>query len=279
VVPTDFSEGSQRALERGLRLPLGPKSKVTLLHVLPDDIPGVLRKEAIAESERSLDKQLARVHTLAAERGLSPRQFVTDVVEGDSAAQILKRAHAVEADVICVGRHGRTTSLLDLHIGSTAKKVIKQGDVPVLVVRVPPARAYERAVIAVDLTLASTKLVKLARPFVEEAREVELLHASSVPYQDYVVVPDERAEEIREDALRLATKDLKALAAKTAFKAGTKVLGGDARLLILEEAKARNAELIAVGTHGRTGVRRLILGSVAEWIMTHATCDVLVARG
>ena len=38
VVPTDFSEGSQQALERALNLPLGPKSKVTLLHVLPDDI-------------------------------------------------------------------------------------------------------------------------------------------------------------------------------------------------------------------------------------------------
>ena len=46
-----------------------------------------------------------------------------------------------------------------------------------------------------------------------------------------------------------------------------------------EEAKAKKAELIIVGTHGRKGVRKLILGSVAEWTMTHAGCDVLVARG
>lgn len=281
VVPTDFSEGSQQALERALRLPLGPKSKVTLLHVVPDDIPGVLRKEAITEAERSLEKQLARVHGLAMERGLTPRQFVMDVVEGDGVEQILKRAHTVEADVICMGRHGRTmaTSLLELHIGSTAKSVVKRGDVPVLIVRTAPKAAYLRALVSVDLTLASPKLLKAARPYVEEAQEVELLHASSVPYEDYVVVSGEKAEEFREDAFRAATRDLKALITKTGFRAETKVVGGDARLLIIEEAKLRKAELIVVGTHGRRGVRKLILGSVAEWVMTHAQCDVLVTRG
>lgn len=279
VVPTDFSEGSQQALERALRLPLGPKSKVTLIHVIPDDIPGVLRKEAIVEAERSLEKQLARVRPLAMERGLTPRQFVMDVLEGDAVEQILKRAHTVEADVICMGRHGRASSVLELHIGSTAKSVVKRGDMAVLIVRTPAKASYQRALVSVDLTLASSKVLKTARPYVEEAQEVELLHASSVPYEDFVVVSGEKAEEFREDAFKAATRDLKALVAKTGFKAETKVVGGDARLLILEEAKLRNAELIVVGTHGRRGVRKLILGSVAEWTMTHAHCDVLVTRG
>ncbi|MDP1830179.1 MAG: universal stress protein [Archangium sp.] len=278
VVPTDFSEGSQQALTRALRLPLGPKSKVTLLHVVPDDIPGTLRKQAILEAERNLEKALKQVHQLAIDRGLLPRQFVADVVEGDSEAQILKRAHTVEADVICMGRHGRT-SLVELRIGSTARKVVKRGDVPVLLVRAPATRTYQSALIAVDLTLASAKVIKTARPYVEDASDVEVLHASSVPFEDYVVVSGDRAEEFRDEALKGATKDLKALVAKSGLKAETRVLGGDARLLIIEEAKVRKAELIIVGTHGRKGVRKLILGSVAEWIMTHATCDVLVTRG
>lgn len=276
-MPTDFSDGAQQALTRALRLPLGPKSKVTLLHVVPDDIPGVLRKEALSEAERSLDKALARVHQLALDRGLSPRQFVADVVEGESSAQILKRAHTVEADVICMGRHGRT-SLVELRIGSTALKVVRHGDVPVLIVRSPAPRSYQSAIIAVDLTLMSSKVLKAAKPFVEDTNQVEVLHASSVPFEDYVVVSGDRAEEYREETLKGAIKDLDTLVAKSGLKATGRVLGGDARLLIVEEAKARNAELIVVGTHGRKGVRKLILGSVAEWIMTHATCDVLVAR-
>ncbi len=125
---------------------------MTLLHVVPDDIPGTLRKDAIEEAERSLEKSLAKVHQLAMDRGLSPRQFVADVVEGSSAEQIVKRAHTVEADVICMGRHGRT-SFLELRLGSTSRKVVKLGDVPVLLVRSPATRSYQSALIAVDLTL------------------------------------------------------------------------------------------------------------------------------
>jgi nucleotide-binding universal stress UspA family protein len=278
VVPTDFSEGAHQALTRALRLPLGPKSKVTLLHVLPDDIPGRLRKEAIAESERNLEKALARVHQLALERGLSPRQFVTDVLEGDAATEVIKRARTVEADVICMGRHGRSKSLLELTIGSTAKKVVRNGDAPVLIVRRPPTAAYQRAVIAVDLTLGSPKVLKAAKPYVENASQLEVLHATSVPYQDYVVMSDELAQEVRDDFTVSAEKDLRALVTKSGLRADWRILAGDARLLIVEEAKVRDAELVVVGTHGRKGVRKLILGSVAEWIMTHAACDVLVTR-
>ncbi len=277
VVPTDFSDGSLQALTRALRLPLGPKSKVTLLHVVPDDIPGTLRKDAIREAERSLEKSLARVHQLALARGLAPRQFVADVVEGDSAQQIIKRAHTVEADVICMGRHGRR-SFVELRLGSTSRRVVKLGDVPVLLVRSPATTSYQSVLVAVDLTLSSAKVIKLARPWLEDADQVEVLHASSVAYEDYVVVSGERAEEFRDDALKSATRDLKALLTKTGIKAQPRVIGGDARILIIEEAKARNAELIVVGTHGRSGVRKLILGSVAEWTMNHAACDVLVMK-
>lgn len=279
VVPTDFSEGAHQALERVLHLPLGPKSKVTLLHVLPEDIPGKLRKEAIAEAERSLEKTLARAHQLALRQGLAPSQFVADVVEGDPAQQVLKRAHTVEADVICMGRHGRR-SLANLLIGSTARKVVKLGDVPVLLVRNPPVDAYRRALIAVDLSRGTPAQLKAARPYVEEAMDLEVLHASSVPYEDYVLVPSARADEFRAAAVKTAQKDLAAVISKAGLvRAETQVLGGDARLLIIEEAKSRKSELIVVATHGVKGAKRLILGSVAEWVMTNAGCDVLVTRG
>ncbi len=273
----DFSSGSKQALARALRLPLGPKSKLTLLHVVPDDIPGRLRKEALAEAERNLEKAVADARPQLTERGLSTRQFVVDVVEGSNAHHIVKRAHTVEADVICMGRHGRN-SLLNLHIGSTAVKVVKEGDVPVLLVRNEVHDVYRRALIAVDLTLSSPRVVKTAKPFVAEANELDVLHASSVPYEDYVVTTGLHAEASRQSAIKEAKKDLELLMTKTGLNARAQVLGGDARLLIIEEAKTRQAELIVVGTHDRKGVRKLIMGSVAEWIMTHAPCDVLVTH-
>jgi nucleotide-binding universal stress UspA family protein len=278
VVPTDFSQGALLSLERALHLPLGPKSKVTLLHVLPDDIPGRLRKEAIAEAERSLEKMLARVRTLAVRRELAPSQFVADVVEGDPAEQILKRAHTVEADVICMGRQGRS-AIAELLIGSTAHKVVKLGDVPVLLVRGASVNAYRRTLIAVDLSQGSASQLKAAKPYVEDAMELEVLHAASVSYEDFVLVPLEHAEQARDAAVKGAKEELSALVRKAGLvRAESKVLGGDARLLITEEGKAFGAELIIVGTHGLKGAKRIIVGSVAEWVMSNASCDVLVTR-
>jgi nucleotide-binding universal stress UspA family protein len=54
--------------------------------------------------------------------------------------------------------------------------------------------------------------------------------------------------------------------------------GGDARQVILDVAAERNADLVALGTHGRSGVAHVLLGSVAEAVIRAAGCDVLVAR-
>ncbi|MFO0593925.1 MAG: universal stress protein [Myxococcaceae bacterium] len=277
VVPTDFSEGAQHAVERVMRLPLAPKSKVTLLHVLPDDIPGKLRKEALAEAERSLEKSCARAAQLALSLGVKA-QVVCDVVEGSAAEQIVKRAHTVEADLVCMGRHGRR-SLVNMLLGSVAAKTIRIGDVPVLLVKHAPVNAYRRVVIAVDLQKGSDKVLKVSRPFVEEALDLSVLSATSVPYEEFVMLETGRADELRAEATRDAQKQLSALISKVGLvRAEAMVLPGDARVLILEQARTRAVELIVVGTRGLTGVKRLVLGSVAEWVLQNATTDVLVTR-
>ena len=53
---------------------------------------------------------------------------------------------------------------------------------------------------------------------------------------------------------------------------------GDARSVILSEAASMSADLIALGTHGRSGLAHMLIGSVAEWVMVNANVDVLVSR-
>lgn len=277
VVPTDFSAGAQVALERALHLPLAKKAKVTLIHVLPEDIPGKLRKQAIEEAERSLEKAIARVHGMAAARGLSPAQFVTDVLEGEPAQQILKRAHTVEAGVVVLGRHGRRP-VADLFMGSTAQKVVRQGDVPVLLTQLPVPHAYHRALVAVDLKRSSIDLVKQARPVLAQAVEVTVFHASRVPFEEYVTMTGELTRSYREDFLADAKSDLDRLLKKTQLDATPVAQPGDARLLVLEEVREKRVELLVVGTHRKKRLERLFMGSVAEWLLTHAKCDVLVTH-
>jgi nucleotide-binding universal stress UspA family protein len=62
------------------------------------------------------------------------------------------------------------------------------------------------------------------------------------------------------------------------LKAEARVGSGDPRFLLVDTAAHEGADLIVVGTHGRTGVQRLILGSVASHVISHAPCSVLVVR-
>jgi nucleotide-binding universal stress UspA family protein len=58
----------------------------------------------------------------------------------------------------------------------------------------------------------------------------------------------------------------------------SRVLQGDPRETLVEEAREQHADLIVVGSHGRTGLERLVMGSVASHVVTHAPCSVLVVR-
>lgn len=277
VVPTDFSAGAQAALERVLHLPLSKRAKVTVVHVVPDDIPGRLRKQAIDEAGRSLEKTVARVHGLAIERGLTPAQFVTDVLEGDAAREIIKRAHTVEADVVAIGRHGRRP-VADLFLGSTAQKVVRSGDVPVLLVQLPSSQPYAHALVAVDLKPGALQLAKRAAPVFSQDTSVTVFHASRVPFEEYVTMTGELTKSYREDFLKDAKDDLKALIEKAGLDAQGVAQPGDARLLVLEEVRKEHVDLLVVGAHEKKRLQRLFMGSVAEWLLTHAKCDVLVMR-
>ena len=100
-----------------------------------------------------------------------------------------------------------------------------------------------------------------------------------MPFESFVALstPDRTAWRDRYETEAL--KAFKALAKKlTTLDFVTDVRTGDPRALILEESARLHSDLIVVGTQRRAGVRRLLLGSVAEWVMRNASADVLVAH-
>jgi nucleotide-binding universal stress UspA family protein len=276
VVATDFSPGGQLALDRALRLPLHPKARLEVLHVVPDGIPGKLRKQALGEALAGLEKLVAARQEALAARGLSASQVGLEVIEGAVAAKVARHARAVDADVVVIGRHGRRP-VADLFLGSTAQKIVRRGETPVLLVQLPPEVPYGSVVAGLDLEAPSLAVLK-ASQLVSPGARVRAVTASVATFEDYVSIPGELALELRDQLLEDARVALTALLAKAGVQAEGAVKPGDPRLVLLEEARAAEASLIVVGSHGRKGIKRLFLGSVAEWVLGHATCDVLVVR-
>lgn len=274
LLPTDFSPGAKLAFERVLTLPLAEGAKVSLVHVLPKDIPGTLRKKAIDEAERALQALADDGHRR------SKARFTTSVLEGPAAHLLAKRALVQDAELICLGRHGRRP-LADLVVGTTAVKVLRKTDAPVLVVNGVVDGAYQRPLVAVEAHASAAAVLKTALAALGPVSgKVPVLHAAAVPFEDFVVLADGTRKAYRESVVKRAARALEILARKYAKRATFEPLVklGDARLIIHEEAKARAADLVVIGSHAKRPVDRLLLGSVSEWVTTHAPCDVLVAR-
>jgi nucleotide-binding universal stress UspA family protein len=96
----------------------------------------------------------------------------------------------------------------------------------------------------------------------------ELLSASVI---------EEVQEEQERQHQRIADKAAAQLK-EAGLTAEARAMSGDPRFTLVDEAEKERADLVVVGTHGRTGVKRLLLGSVASFVVAHAPCSVLVVR-
>jgi nucleotide-binding universal stress UspA family protein len=276
VVATDFSAGALQALERALTLPLGLKGTVTVLHVIPDDIPGKLAKQARAEANQSIEKLLVRAKPAVLAAGLTPARVEAEVLEGVPVKALSARARALKAELFVLGRHGRRP-VADLFMGSTAQRLVRALEVPVLLVQTPAATPWKKALTATAIEPKASALLKLAAT-VAPAAELLAFNASLVPFEEYVTLSGEVTAAFRDECLEEATERLAGLVRSSGVAATASARSGDPRLLIIEEALAFHANLIVLGTHAPKGLKRLVLGSVAEWVLGHAVCDVLVAR-
>jgi nucleotide-binding universal stress UspA family protein len=89
--------------------------------------------------------------------------------------------------------------------------------------------------------------------------------------------PDRAREEVKEQAERLVAGIAEKLRA-SGLMVETIVRDGDPRTVIVDEAKSWSADLIVVGSHGYTGLKRLLLGSVAQAVVDHSPCPVEVVH-
>ena len=125
---------------------------------------------------------------------------------------------------------------------------------------------------------AARNIVKQFRTQDSEVRVltvVEPLSTAAVPQMSAGYYPE--LEDQKREARTLVERTAKMLA-EAGFKTSTVVLTGDAKTIILDEAADCKADLIVVGSHGRRGLGRFLLGSVPEAIARHTSCSVEIVR-
>ncbi|MBW6503486.1 universal stress protein [bacterium] len=283
VVATDFTPGAAWASGRAALLPLGRVAKVLILHVLPGGMPADLHVRAGQDARRSLDEVVLPAFRISKAAGGGGAAAASVVRVGMPYVEIIREARVRAADLIVLGRHGRR-GIRDLFLGSTAERVIRNGSAPVLLVNGKPSRPYRRVLIALDLGDTSPATVELAlRAAGPGVAEMSVLHACAMPFQGFIasgLTPAE-LDAYRRDSRTAGLSRLRRFLESLGDR-GVRwrpiVRSGDPRVEILREAEKSRADLIVLGTHGRTGVSHSLLGSVAQWVVRRAERDVLVAR-
>jgi len=141
LVPTDFSDCSERAVQAAVEIAIYFRAKITLFHVISEHIRQCtvdycLTEEAVAQLERDiLDSIRNRLNKTAATlQGNGKLEAAVEIARGVPYEEILKAQREGKNDLIVIASHGRTGLLKHL-IGSVAEKVMRGATCPVLLVR------------------------------------------------------------------------------------------------------------------------------------------------
>lgn len=232
-------------------------------------------------TREALDGQLRTLSEPLVQRGWTVSRLVA---RGRAASAIVDAARELEADLVVTGSRGRGP-LRSMLLGSVAAEVAAQAPCPVLVARRP---TVGRLVVATDGSSISRAIPeRLAAWAVFDGLPAEAVAVSipDGPVFETVVslytLGDERLATRRRELRAGYENDANEMAERLTeygMPATPHLRAGDPSHEIIGVAEDREADLIVTGTRGLGGIDRLLLGSVARNVLTHARCSVLVMR-
>jgi nucleotide-binding universal stress UspA family protein len=288
-VAIDFSPNSDEALRQAHDRALSTGAQLAACHIVPNELrsnllfPDISRITALKfplEMKQIAEAAAARVAEIT---GRTEGEFELIVDDGTPQALILSRAEEWLADLIIVGSHGQT-SAADALLGSVTDRVIRHAHCPVLIVR--PGKRTGRIVAGTDFSDPVLPALRAAGDEAERTgAELTVVHSldmvwslAAYPALAFGGAPfNISAEQIKELEL-VATQRLEESLKQLNVSGDTLVTTGPAGRALIDIASERKADLIVVGTIGRTGLRRALLGSVAETVAKGAPCSVLIVR-
>ena len=285
----DFSSGSDEALRQAHGRALSSRAKLTVCHVVPNElrnhalvhhIDRIQSLEAAPIGERIARTAAGRIKEIT---GRTESEFDLIVDQGTPYAAILIQAEKWFADLIVVGSQGETMRP-EAGLGSVANKIVRYAHCPVLIAR--PLKGSHQIVTGTDFSDPALPALRAAAVEAQRTRgELTVLHSLDLVWPSAGITSmalggnpfniSDKEMDILEEA---AGEKLADALNKLDIKGRAFVTRGSAEFSLIETAAHLKADLLVVGTVGRTVLRRLLLGSVAEIVATQAPCSVLLVR-
>ncbi|MBF0424411.1 MAG: universal stress protein [Magnetococcales bacterium] len=267
LLASDGSEFSAAAVREGTNMAKRCGSHMHVMSLVASGAEYGGLGESILKQEIAMAS--AHLDDIKGQAGAAGVACETHVVHGQVVdREILSMAEKLTADLIVMGRRGRR-GLARMMLGQATANVIGRANCNVLVV--PRAAHIEgrHIVLATDGSRYADAAALTAG---------ELARRCNTPVTVVSVVNPEDAAGRRADTEQIVNRVVKHLA-NEGVKVEGRVLEGRADACIIEVAQEKNADLIVVGSHGRTGLERILVGSTTERILNGTSCAVFVVKG
>lgn len=292
VFPTDFGETAQSALRVAAAMAAYYRAQLDIVTVVDSTVyayAGYPFATLAQDLMKSAEEQLEKLTLPEEARGVTVKRFV---LSGTAGHEISDHARRHSADLIVMATHGRGT-VARFFLGSIADQVLHSAPCSVLVLRKPEESAKEHAkaakkkgqpvtkiLVPTDFSPTSQLAVNRAIALTEDYdAELVILHV----VDDDLISTHVQAE--REMILKQlqthALAEMKAMLPKDLvdnFHTIGAVKRGNPAKVIPAFAESHDCDLIVMGSHGRTGLGRVLLGSVADGVVRNAKCPVFIER-
>jgi nucleotide-binding universal stress UspA family protein len=295
AVGIDFSLEAEAAARHALDLARATGAELYLVHVaIPvADIPPLTQTPSGARAldpiraylTEALERDRARLGEMRerlSRQGVTVRQAL---IEGHPDSGLCTAARELGAELTVVGTHGRT-GLRWFLLGSVAQRVIRMSDTDVLIARGERGATggYRRIAVATDFSPSSERALDRARRLAAPDAEIDVIHFYQ--HAPRVELYDAVRSAIGADLTEALLSDLRA--------AGQSFIGQKREQVptirfyavaeppvpgIIHWLERNRYDLVALGSHGRRGFRRFLLGSVAEAVARRAPSSALIAHG
>jgi len=275
-VPFDGSESGRNALREILKFAAYEKSLVTVVSVIPryeGDLSALWTNNITASMKKQCNISLSEALNLAQKEGVT---IETVCAEGEIYERIVDLADVENYDLIVMGKKGMSF-VERAFVGSVTARVIGYSRQDVLVIPDGAKIAWKKLLLATDGSLyseaAAQRAIEIAGQYHGSIKALSVVDATV----EFMI----RAQEVYDSLIAKAeefTDGIKKKALSAGIEAESLVRDGEVYKVIIDVAKDYQADMIVMGSLGRTGIKRLLMGSTAERVLGNASFPVLIVK-
>ena len=286
VAAIDFTPSCRNALRQAVRLAAGNSAKVTAVHVMDEFLVHELKKALSVDQATVRAEWRARLQKFVEETDIGTAHVQVEVRIGHPLQEISELCCSLGADLLVMGVKGSRQE--PNRVGVIAAKCVRKAPLDVLLVREDASAAFKKVATCVDFSENSAKAVRRALLMAQvDGAVVDCLYVYQSALSmslDYGGMGAPLPITTNAEALDRWNEELKNFIMPLSAEVPDVPLSSSVvermniRETILEHVQETQADLVIVGTRGKTGLREMLIGTTAEKIVANAPCSILAVK-